>query len=523
MSEPPFLPIGLPREASTADAVEERVGLHLLEALDSLDAVYKAAAFFADVADTASLAEYTLARCLDAARSDCGCLHLVDGDGMQLQGDRNGAAAALAPALLTDRRRLWHTNLWNGTDASGLLRAAGDARNLLTCPVLAGDRMFGFVALLAPASSPFSSADAKLVAAVCSQAAIALSRAERHRDAENERQKLLLVMQKHHDGIAVLDGRGRTTLCNPIARELLGSSDVLPALQAADPTLTLAALAARPLGRELTVTAGGHERVLAVETRELRDANGGAGDVVVTLRDVTRQRRDEQLNRSFVALLTHKLRTPLTALSCAVELLEATPPGEQPPLFVEMSHRVHDLGTLLDRLADLTDLLGSTGRQHGHADLEALRRELEALLRSRCGDSAASLVWDVAADARELPVAPNRARIALTNLLDNAIKFSGTPAPWVRIGARRDGATLRIEVEDRGPGIPKAEQATVLEAWHQLDAEFTGNVPGAGIGLVMVREVARRAGGALELRDARPHGCVFSLVLPLAAPPGGRA
>jgi two-component system phosphate regulon sensor histidine kinase PhoR len=355
---------------------------------------------------------------------------------------------------------------------------------------------------------------------VCSQAAIALSRAQRHREADSERQKLLLLMQRHHDGIAVLDGRGRTTLCNPIARELLGSADVLAALQAADATLTLTALAAQPVVRELTITAGEQRRVRAVETRELRDPNGDAGDVVVTLRDLTRQRRDEQLNRSFVALLTHKLRTPLTALSCAVEMLEATPVAEHPPLFAEMNHRVHDLGTLLDRLADLTDLLESQGRQRGRADLDALRRDLEAQLRARTGDGAGTLVWDVAPDARELPMPANRLRIALTNLLDNAIKFSGSHEPWVRIGARRDGATVRIEVEDRGPGIPKAEQAAVLDAYHQLDAEFTGNVPGAGIGLAMVREVARRAGGALELRDARPHGCVFSLVLPLAATGG---
>ncbi len=520
MPDQPFLPIGLPRDASTADVIEQRVGLHLLEALDSLDAVYKAAAFFADLTDQASLADYTLTRCLESARTATGCLFLVDGDERVLHGDRNGAAAARAPALLADPQRLARTNLLNGAEARGALGDPADDRNVLTCPVLAGDRMFGFVAMLAPAAVPFSSADAKLVAAVASQAAIALSRAQRHRDAERERQKLMLVMHRHHDGIAVLDGRGETTLCNPIARELLGTGDVLAALQAADPTLTLAALTASPIARELTLTIDGLPRVVGIDTRELRDADGGGGDVVVTLRDLTRQRRDEQLNRSFVALITHKLRTPLTALSCAVELLEATPPAEHPPLLAEMNHRVHDLGTLVDRLADFTDLLGGSGSGTGRADVGALRGELTALLRARTGNDGANLQWDVAADARVLPIAPNRLRVALANLLDNAIKFSGDHDPWIKLGTRLAGATIRLEIEDHGPGIPKAEQLAVLNAFRQLEAEFTGNVPGAGIGIAMVREIARRAGGAIELRDAEPHGCVFTLVLPTTGTEG---
>ena len=516
MPESPFLPIGLPRAASPGDALEERVGLHLLEALEALDAVYKAAAAFAELGDQAALADYTLARCLEAARTDTGCLFLREGGELVLHGDRRGAAACLAPGLLADPERLRRVNLWNGSDADGALRP-GEARNVLTCPVVAGERTFGVVVALAAGPAPFSSADAKLAAAVASQAAIALGRAERHRQAERERKKLLLVVQRHPDGIAVLDARtGATTLCNPIARGLLGSGDVLAALGAADPTLTLAALTARPITRELALGT----RVVGVESSGLQ-AGDAAGDVVVTLRDLTRQRRDEQLNRSFVSLISHKLRTPLTALSCATELLEVTPPEEQPPMFVEINHRVHDLGCLIDRLADFTDLLEATGGNRGRADLEELRGELERLLRLRTGDGAARLCWQVDAGARVVPLPPNRLRVAMSNLIDNAIKFAGGRQPWIRVAATLAAETVRVEVEDRGPGIPASEQQAVLDAFRQFDADFTGNVPGAGIGIAMVREIARRAGGALELRDAEPHGCVFTLVLPLDRRGGG--
>jgi signal transduction histidine kinase len=84
----------------------------------------------------------------------------------------------------------------------------------------------------------------------------------------------------------------------------------------------------------------------------------------------------------------------------------------------------------------------------------------------------------------------------------------------VRIASRRRGAVLEIDVQDRGPGIPASEHAAALGAFHQVDAEFTGATSGAGIGIAIVREVVGRIGGSLQLRDAQPHGCVFTLVLP---------
>jgi signal transduction histidine kinase len=75
-----------------------------------------------------------------------------------------------------------------------------------------------------------------------------------------------------------------------------------------------------------------------------------------------------------------------------------------------------------------------------------------------------------------------------------------------------------IAVEDRGPGIPAADRAQLFETGHQIDAEFTGNVAGVGIGLTMVREITTRLGGRLELRDAVPHGCGFEMTFPRRRP-----
>jgi signal transduction histidine kinase len=267
---------------------------------------------------------------------------------------------------------------------------------------------------------------------------------------------------------------------------------------------------------------GEQQRVLGVEARELRDEQGVVGNVVVTCRDLTRQRRLERLNRNFVSLLSHKLRTPLTSLQCALQLLESAPAEEHPTLLAEMNLRMHDLGVLIDRLFDFTDLIDGDGHKRGRGNLERARAEVAAHLAWRPDAVRAQIVWEIAPDACDVPVPTNRLRAVLLNLIDNAIKFTGEERPWVRVAARRTPHSVCIDVEDRGPGIPKADQASVLEAFRQLDDDFTGNVPGAGLGIAMVREIARRAGGSLRLADAEPHGCIFTVELP-QAPPGGHA
>ncbi|MBL8754930.1 MAG: PAS domain-containing sensor histidine kinase [Planctomycetes bacterium] len=507
-----FLPIGLPRDARTTDSVDERVGLHLLEALDALDTLYKSAAFFAEASDEAELARFTLSACLDAVRSSDGALFLADEAGLHLADHRGDATARLRIEELANTKVLSQPALWNGSDADTLVAEAAGSANVLTTPIHVGAALAGLVVAIAPRANPFSTADAKLIAAVASQAAIALGRARHLRQVEQEREKLRLVVQNHPEGIAVLDRHGDTRLLNPIARELLGGDDVLAVLGTVDGTLEPAVLQADRIEREIAIGSGTGSRVLLVKTRPLATAAHDAGDVVVTVRDLTRLRREERLKRNFVSLISHKLRTPLTALGCAMHMIEGTPPAEHPELLREMGTRVQDLGGLVDRLFQFTEVLeGSWGRR-GTSDLAGTCADIAAALAA--GPRPPQLVLDLGGDATTVPLPASRLRLALQNLVDNAVKFSPGDHPWVRIASHRRGNLLEIDVEDRGPGIPASEHASILSAFHQVDAEFTGDVSGAGIGIAIVREVVGRIGGALELRDAKPHGCVFTLVLP---------
>lgn len=508
MTHPPFVPVGLPRDASPDDSTDQRVGLHLLEALDSLDAVYKSAAFFAGVATESAIGDYTLARCLESVHAELGALFLLQGDQLTARVERGSAVRWLVPEELATGGRGRHAAFHNGADASPLLRQDAPRQNVLTCPILVSDQLLGMIVALAPGDCPFSTADAKLATAVASQAAIAFGRARSHQEAERERQKLREVVANHPDGIVVLDAAGTTLLQNPIARQLCQADDVLRKLHEQLPGASPASLCAGNGEHELVLGAAAAQRFVQMKARAI-----GNGDVVLTLRDLTQKRREDRLKQNFVSLLSHKLRTPLTAIVCAVDLLPHMPPEQHEECLEEMRRRSGDLEAMISRLFAFTELLEGSWSTQGQCDLRALRSDWQH--QPPPGTERLQVEWDVAAGAETVPVPAARLRVALTNLLENVAKFAAAEEPWARIEVRRDAHHLTIAVEDHGPGIPLDQRAELFAAGHQIDTEFTGNVAGVGIGLAMVREITTRLGGRLSLEDASPHGCRFVMTFPL--------
>jgi signal transduction histidine kinase len=516
----PFVPVGWPRQSQPTDTPDQRVGLHLLEALDSLDAIYGSAAFFAGVAAEEAIGDYTLDRCLESVHRVCGAICLTAGGDLRVHAERNGASALLRPDLLTVGATLARAAFYNGDEAREWLRAEVPTQNVLLCPIHVGRRQLGFVVILSERDDLFATGDVKLIAAVMSQAAIALSRAEHHRDVEIERRKLSQIIQTHSDGIVVLDKDGKTTLCNPIARDQLGTENVLELLQSLDGTCTLEELVQSDVEREVTISVDGHTRVIGITSRDIRARTGECVNVILTLRDLTSLRREDRLKRDFLSLLSHKFRTPLTALMCGLDILQTAEGPDREYFVQEVGRRTRDLQVLVDRMLYFAELLEGSWSKRGTTHLGDLREDVRRQFRSQKGAAPIDIVWDLADDALEVPVPPSRLRVALINLVDNALKFGSPETPWVRIGSRRTGdGRITIEVEDHGPGIPARQREELFSSFHQIEEDFTGSVQGAGIGLAIVREITTHLGGTLELRDALPHGCIFSLAFACQAEP----
>ena len=210
--------------------------------------------------------------------------------------------------------------------------------------------------------------------------------------------------------------------------------------------------------------------------------------------------RLEKFRRDFVADVSHEIKTPLTGILGAVDMLE----GDSPlvPLIRKEATRLNGL---------VQSIL----------DLARLEREVEALNRTETDLS--DLVRDVASRypctcAADAPcVAVCDAQLvsqALSNLIANAVRHSGSKE--ICVSLEQAGGEARIVVEDHGVGIPPDEAERVFERFHRVDPARAAETGGAGLGLAIVRRIARLHGGDVSLSAAKPHGCRFCLSIPLA-------
>jgi signal transduction histidine kinase len=104
-------------------------------------------------------------------------------------------------------------------------------------------------------------------------------------------------------------------------------------------------------------------------------------------------------------------------------------------------------------------------------------------------------------------------RLALVNLLDNAIKYT-PPSGTVTVGLKRRAQELLIEVTDSGPGIPGEHRDRVFDRFYRIDQDRASQTGGAGLGLSIAKWAAEANGGRIELESREEQGSTFRLVIP---------
>jgi two-component system, OmpR family, phosphate regulon sensor histidine kinase PhoR len=242
------------------------------------------------------------------------------------------------------------------------------------------------------------------------------------------------------------------------------------------------------------------------------------GRALAVLRDVTDQQRLEGVRRDFIANASHELRTPVSAISGAVETILALPPeelGGTARSFVEMIAR-HSarLSRLTRDLLDLSRLeTGEFALEIGPLEIAPLSAACLDLFRKSAQDKKITLGYDGPDALRAL--ADRRAiEQILVNLLDNAVKY--TPEGG-RIAVLADdaGNEVVLSVLDTGPGIEPRQQARVFERFYRADPGRSREMGGTGLGLAIVKHLAQAQGGQVGVESGQ-GGSRFWVRLPKA-------
>ncbi len=264
----------------------------------------------------------------------------------------------------------------------------------------------------------------------------------------------------------------------------------------------------RPL-RALTNAAaalagGGHPAPMQeAGATELRTLAGAFNRMTAALQQAEAERA------LLLAGVSHDLRTPLSRLRLAVEMSS----GQDAAMKAGMVQDIEDMDAIIEQFLDFArDQSGESVESSG--DLNAIVRSVVARYERRQQPVSARL-----SELPPLPLRPAAIQRLLVNLIENALRHSGTA---VEIETRAEDGAIVIDVADRGPGIPATEAQRMLQPFTRMETSRSG-ASGSGLGLAIVQRIAALHDGHVALL-ARPGGGLDARVrLPLAPVPAGRA
>jgi signal transduction histidine kinase len=264
------------------------------------------------------------------------------------------------------------------------------------------------------------------------------------------------------------------------------------------------------------------ELILEAEADRILGADGDCQHIVVTVKDVTGRRREMRTQWDFLALISHKLRTPLTVLINNGDMLSKGSLGEisdkQRNALDAMMRGLHQLDDLFDHLIRYISISGSVGLAPEPVRLPDVAGILAGKYAPQVTEGKMRLEFDVPATLPPVPVAKEQLEYILTELADNAIKFNDKTALALAIRAKvGPGDVVTISVADNGAGIPSEAFERIFDLFYQEEKYFTGQVKGAGLGLTLVRKLVEKAGGTIAVESALGRGTTFTLIFPSRA------
>ncbi|SDE19127.1 sensor histidine kinase [Pedobacter soli] len=260
----------------------------------------------------------------------------------------------------------------------------------------------------------------------------------------------------------------------------------------------------------------GSIRWVLVSGKIRSDRNGIPKRMLGTIMDISDQKEAEAKKESFIGVVSHELKTPLTAFKSYVQLA------------IRLSQDLQDekIASILARASQQSDRMSSmimgfldvTRIGNGKLQLQESFFELNELLDSILNESKTIYSRDTFkfTGCEQIMVWADRTRIAevLSNLISNAVKYSPRDSP-VELSCNYSSTEVVISVKDYGMGIPKYDREKLFELFYRIDRKKQDTISGFGIGLYLSAEVVRLHGGRIWLESEEHVGSTFFFSIPL--------
>ncbi len=398
---------------------------------------------------------------------------------------------------------------------------------VLRLPMLSGETLIGMIYVFQEANYRISSDAANLLQSFADQAAIAVKNARLYQEVINEKQQQDAILEQSADGIIILDRQLKISRFNPSISRMSGwrieeaigrNHREVIRWQHLRTELTLENAMANgwplPGAAPLYVEGELEKRTgdsisLGITYAPLLNARGHMTNVIANARDLTRFREEEELQKTFISVVSHELKTPVSIIKGYAGTL-GRPDGQWAPEDIQEYAMV--IEDEADRLTELIDnLLEASRLQSGTFKLDisdevALDKLAADTIRRFEGQTDRHTFRQDFPDGFPIVQGDERRLVQVfNNLISNAIKYSPDGGRIDVIG-RIHGDYVTVSVRDNGIGIPSHEQHRIFEKFTRLDNALSRKTEGTGLGLYLTKAIIEAHNGSIWFSSNGGHG-----------------
>ncbi|MBI3360161.1 MAG: GAF domain-containing protein [Chloroflexi bacterium] len=414
-------------------------------------------------------------------------------------------------------------------------RAAGfNWRAAVALPLTVGSEYVGLIFIFRVFEAVFTSNDRALLQSFADQAAIAIHNARLYQQATQEKRRSDAILDGSADGIMIMDAAHHIQRFNRALARMTGWSPneaigrthdeiICWAIREPGPGLAEAEAGGWPLASATPLYVEGDLRrrddgtiAVGITYAPLLGREGRLINIIASVRDITRFREAEALKSTFISIISHELKTPVSLIKGYAGTLRRKD-ARWDSATIEESLAVIEEES--DRLADLIEnLLDASRLQAGALKLTFMEISLDEVTerlvdKFRVQSPGRKFLVDFPPDFPPIQADEDRLVQVLGNLISNALKYSPEEGA-ITVSGRAEPERVIVSVADEGPGLPAEELPRVFDRFYRADTPATKRAQGAGLGLYLAKAVVEAHGGRLWVESEAGQGTRFLFSLP---------
>lgn len=414
---------------------------------------------------------------------------------------------------------------------------------VIRLPMLSGEALVGMIYVFLIGQYRLSPDDPNLLQSFADQAAIAVKNARLYQEVIAEKQRLDAILEQSADGVMILDGQLHILVFNTALSRITNrnSADTIgeqhqqviqwQKLKTSTDLETAYANGWPLMGGSALYVEGDLLRAdkslvrLGITYAPVHDQRGRLVNIVANVRDLTRFKEEEELQKTFVSVISHELKTPVSIIKGYAGTLRRPDAhwsaSVQEEYLTVIEEEADTLTDLIDNLLEASRLQSGTFSLDKSSDI--FLPDIAKTVTRKLSPQAAShnFVLDFPSDFPLVRGDERRLTQVLNNLVSNAIKYS-PQGGTIKIFGQIDANSITLSVQDEGIGIPSHQQHRIFQKFSRLDNALSRQTEGTGLGLFLTKAIIEAHAGTIWFtnnsdQNANQSGTTFTFALPLPA------